>query len=217
MTVEAKLRITPQLEAVVAGLRGLLGDVRNLESGVRQADSASGLNKMRAGLDSVSSKLQEIRTQVLAVLGLQQGAQGIAVLAQMSDQYQGMRARLRLVTEGQREFNDAVRTTQSLAARYNQPLAETTSLYTRLLGAIRPLGGGTREAAVATEAMLAALKLTGATGPEAASAILQFSQAMGSGVLRGEEFNAINEAAPRLLDAPGRWPGQAQERAEGAG
>lgn len=201
MTVEAKLRVTPQLEAAVAGLRGLLGQVRALEGGIQQADSKNTFRGTQAGIDGISSRLRQAHAQLLAFFGLQQGAQAVAGIARMSDQYQSLHARLRIVTNGQQEFNQAMATGRALAAQYNAPLNETVSLYTRILAAVRPLGGGLREAGVATEAMLAALKISGATAAESASAILQYSQALGSGVLRGEEFNAINEAAPRLLDA----------------
>lgn len=191
--------------AAVDTLSGQLDGVKQKHDAsgkaAKAADEGGSFGKTRQGLESISTKLQDIRTQFLAFLGLQQGVQAVSALAGMSDEYQSMRARLRLVTNGQEEFNTALRTTQGLSAKYNQPLAETSSLYTRLLSAVRPLGGGMREASVASEAMLASLKISGATTAEAGSAILQFSQAVGSGVLRGEEFNAINEAAPRLLDA----------------
>jgi tape measure domain-containing protein len=212
MTVEAKLRITPQLEAVVAGLRGLLGDVRNLESGVRQADQNGTFSKTRAGLASINEQLAQAKTLFLQFVGVQAGLAGLGALARMSDEYQGLNARLKIATRNQEEFRAALSQTKTLAAQYNQPLAETSSLYTRMLSALRPLGGGIRETGTATEAMLAALKITGATSAEASSAILQFSQAMGSGVLRGEEFNAIQEAAPRLLQAVAE--GMGKERFE---
>lgn len=201
MTVEAKLRITPQLEAAVAGLRGLAREVRALETGVQQADRGNTFKGTHAGIDGIGSRLRAVHAQLLAFFGLQQGAQGIAALARMSDQYAGMHARLRIVTATQQEFNQALATGRGLAVQYNAPLTETVSLYTRILSAVRPLGGGLREAGIATEALLASLKISGAGAQESASAILQYSQALGSGVLRGEEFNAINEAAPRLLDA----------------
>lgn len=208
MTVEAKLRITPALDATVAGLRLLAREVRQLESGTRAADRNMRFDTMRSSLDGVSARIKSIHAQFLAFLGVQQGAQALAGLAAMSDQYQGMNARLRIVTTSQAEFNQALASGKGLAAQYNAPLNETVSLYTRILAAVRPLGGGLNEASVATEALLASLKISGATAAESASAILQFSQALGSGVLRGEEFNAINDAAPRLLDAVARGLGK---------
>jgi len=41
--------------------------------------------------------------------------------------------------------------------------------------------------------------VSGATGEESAAAIVQLSQALGAGALRGEEFNSINEQAPRIM------------------
>ncbi|MFN0186022.1 MAG: tape measure protein, partial [Aquabacterium sp.] len=92
---------------------------------------------------------------------------------------------------------------------------ETTALYTRMLNAVRPLGGGLREANVGTTALLASLKLSGASAAEAGSAILQFSQALGAGALRGEEFNSIAEAAPTLLDALARGLGKGRDQLRG--
>lgn len=43
--------------------------------------------------------------------------------------------------------------------------------------------------------------ISGATAQETAATIQQFSQALGSGVLRGEEFNTLAESSPRLLKA----------------
>jgi tape measure domain-containing protein len=176
--IDAKLRITAQSE---------------------QAQTS--LQRLRGGVQSISQTLQQLRNQAVAFFAAQVGVQQIGALAQLADSYAGLSARLRIVTQGQAEFNAALATTRQQAAQYSQPLSETTQLYTRMLSALRPLGGGLREAGVASEAMLAALRITGATGPEAASAILQFSQAMAAGALRGEEFNAVAEAAPRLLDA----------------
>lgn len=201
MTVEAKLRITPQLEAAVAGLRGLAREVRALESGVQSADRGTTFKNTKAAIQEISDRLGALHTQLLAFFGLQQGIEGAVAIARMADDYNSLNARLRIVTASQQEFNQALGQARALSTQYSAPLSATAALYTRILSAVRPLGGGVREATIATEAMLASLKISGATAEESASAILQYSQAIGSGVLRGEEFNAVNEAAPRLLDA----------------
>lgn len=46
-----------------------------------------------------------------------------------------------------------------------------------------------------------AMQVSGATTAEAEGALVQLSQAFGAGALRGEEFNSVNEAAPRLMKA----------------
>jgi tape measure domain-containing protein len=52
-----------------------------------------------------------------------------------------------------------------------------------------------------TEAVSTGLKLSGASTEESSSVITQFSQALAQGVLRGEEFNAVNEAGDRVIRA----------------
>jgi tape measure domain-containing protein len=52
-----------------------------------------------------------------------------------------------------------------------------------------------------TESISQALRLSGASATEAQSSLLQFGQALASGVLRGEEFNSVVENSPRLAQA----------------
>jgi phage-related minor tail protein len=59
---------------------------------------------------------------------------------------------------------------------------------------MREYGYSSDEVLKITEAVSTGLKLSGANTQEASSVITQFSQALAQGVLRGEEFNAVNEA-----------------------
>lgn len=55
-----------------------------------------------------------------------------------------------------------------------------------------------------TDTVSKALVVGGATAEEQSSALLQFAQALGSGVLQGDEFKSMAEAAPQLLNAIGK-------------
>lgn len=193
--IEAKLRIQAD---VTAGLQGL----KQLRAQVQDAGGA---------VDRMARQFDRAKSLVTAFLSATAGGIGLAALSRMADGYSSLNARLRIATEGLQEFSAAQAQSTALAQQYQQPLAETAALYTRVLRAVRPLGGGVREAAVATESLLAALRINGAQAAESASAILQFSQALGSGALRGEEFNAIAEAAPPLLDALARGLGRPRD------
>jgi tape measure domain-containing protein len=63
------------------------------------------------------------------------------------------------------------------------------------------LGGEQKDALTITESISQALRLSGASATEAQSSLLQFGQALASGVLRGEEFNSVVENSPRLAQA----------------
>jgi tape measure domain-containing protein len=63
------------------------------------------------------------------------------------------------------------------------------------------LGGEQQDALSITESISQALRLSGASATEARSSLLQFGQALASGVLRGEELNSVLEQTPRLAKA----------------
>lgn len=201
-TIDAKLRISAETAQAVRGLQTVRDEIRNVGERVRgPGGAARGLEEMRNGAASLADSLNAARRAAIGFLGVQLGTQGLSALASMADAYAGLSARLRIAASSQADFAQALKTSRDLAQQYQGPLDATATLYTRILSAVRPLGGGLREAAVTTEALLAALRISGASASETASAILQLSQALASGRLAGEEFNAIAEAAPRLLDA----------------
>jgi tape measure domain-containing protein len=88
-----------------------------------------------------------------------------------------------------------------IAQRIGVPIQETATLYGKLQQAVRMLGGEQKDALTITESISQALRLSGASATEAQSSLLQFGQALASGVLRGEEFNSVVENSPRLAQA----------------
>lgn len=88
-----------------------------------------------------------------------------------------------------------------MSQRLRVPLDDTVKLYTRMVVPLQKMGKSTSEAKVVVESFSTALKLAGATGQEASSAMLQFSQSINAGRLNGGEFNSVAEAAPNVLRA----------------
>jgi tape measure domain-containing protein len=136
-----------------------------------------------------------------ALAGAYIGLAGATKLAALADQYTKLTAQLSLATRSQAEFNQAFSNVQNIAKLAQSGLSETATLYARVSNATRELGANQATVAAITESVSLGLKVSGASATESASAMLQLSQAFGSGVLRGEEFNAVNEAAPRLMKA----------------
>lgn len=133
------------------------------------------------------------------------GGIGIVELARgygrATDSAKKMEAQLRLATKSQEEFNIAQKETFRVAEENQAPVADVVALYSRLAPALRDVGKGQGETLKIIEAVTKSLRISGATAQETASTIQQFSQALGSGVLRGEEFNTLAESSPRLLRA----------------
>lgn len=212
--IDAKLRIGAQVDQALGVLRGLRREIAGVDADSRKP-APGAFGGLRSGAADVAAQLRTARNALLALVGAQLGTQGVRSVAELADGYAGLTARLRIATRGEDEYRLALARTRALSIQYQQPLRETATLYTRVLSAVRPLGGGLQEADTATRALLASLRLSGATTAESASAILQFSQALGAGALRGEEFNAINEAAPELLTALAAGLGRGREELKG--
>lgn len=151
----------------------------------------------RREIEKLKNGFGELRTLLLGALGVEGGRR----LAELVDGYAAMSARLKLATRDQAEFNTAQKELFAIAQRNQAGVSELTTLYTRLAPAVRQLGGNQSQTLKITEAVALALRVSGASAAESASAILQFSQALGAGALRGEEFNAVAEASPRLMQA----------------
>lgn len=80
-------------------------------------------------------------------------------------------------------------------------LEATAELYGLLERATRSAGTSTADLAKLTTTINKGLVVSGATAEEASSTMIQLSQALASGVLRGEEFNSISENGSRLAVA----------------
>ncbi|WP_236234876.1 tape measure protein [Pseudomonas tohonis] len=120
---------------------------------------------------------------------------------QAADSVQNMNAQLRLATSSQEEFNRAQEITREIATTNMVPLEDTVKLYARLNVPLKAMGRSQEDTGRVIDIVAKSLRISGASASEASSTIQQFSQALGSGVLRGEEFNAVSENSQRLLKA----------------
>jgi tape measure domain-containing protein len=153
---------------------------------------------------SVSGAMESIEKAVgaaKAALGGLGGGIGLGQIISLTDQYTKFTAQLKLATTSTNEYARAYSDVQRIAKTAQADLGSTGVLYARIAQGTRELGVSQGQVADITETVNLALKVSGATAAESGSAMLQLSQAFASGALRGEEFNAVNEAAPRLMQA----------------
>ena len=88
-----------------------------------------------------------------------------------------------------------------LSRETRSEFASTADLYAKLTRATKDLGANEAQVARATETVNKAFKAGGASTQEQVSSILQLSQALGSGLLQGDELRSIRENAPLLARA----------------
>jgi len=149
------------------------------------------------GAKSASAGFSSFRS-VIATLGMVSLAREAIAMA---DSYTKMTAQLKIATSSTEEYKKAMQSVKQISSVAQVDIMAITALYSRLSTSLKEVGTSQKSIAAITETVALALKVGGASSGEAASAMLQLSQAFASGVLRGEEFNAVSESAPNLLRA----------------
>ena len=144
-------------------------------------------------------------------------AQAIRKTVELADSYRVLEQRIKMVTSTSSDYHEVIREIEKISARNGVALAETAKVYTRLVPAMesfklqfKGIKDYSQAALKVTNAFSSSLKISNSTTQESASAMLQFSQAMQSGKLAGDEFRAITEAAPALLNAIAEGSGYAR-------
>ncbi|HBM3264636.1 TPA: tape measure protein [Klebsiella oxytoca] len=144
--------------------------------------------------DRSMSKLSRVAVSLAAALSVEQVAQYADAWATVSNKLaNSVRPGEQLAEITERVFNITQQTRSSLDA--------TASLYSRLERATRQYGTSANDLARLTTIINKGFVVSGATAQEAENAIIQLSQGLASGALRGEEFNSVNEQGNRLIVA----------------
>lgn len=174
----------------------LTADIRPLQNNMRQATSAvRGFSTdFRRQMDGVQSKALDMN-RVLSNLGT-------AILARKlidyADQYTLIQSKMNLATHSAREFANANQELEQIALRTRTGLKDTTNLYYRMERSTRDLSRSQQDLFRVTEMVNKSVVVSGEAGVSAQAALVQFSQGLQSGVLRGEELNSVLEQAPVL-------------------
>lgn len=142
--------------------------------------------------------MRDLFLSVQAAMGLQSGLSG---LVRINDAVNLTNARLRQATTSVQQFSQAQAQALRLSAETGAGYESIVALYSRLSLTAKDYGLTQERIAAVTEITARALKVSGAAASESASVITQLSQALGSGVLRGDEFNSIMENGGRLAKA----------------
>lgn len=116
-----------------------------------------------------------------------------------ADAINTMNARLKLTTTSTEHFT-ALRAEIDKIAKSTYSSSDTISnLFINLNQSLNEMGLSQKNALEMSETLSKALKAGGASAVDAERAIVQFSQALSTGKLQGQDFKAMIQAAPSLL------------------
>ncbi|AVD60393.1 tape measure protein [Morganella morganii] len=160
--------------------------LRNMEGGFnRTTTSVNGTERSMAALSRVAASL----TAYLSVSAVTSYAEAWTVLN--NKLVNSIKAGETLAVVNQRVFD--------IAQNSRSSLDSIATLYSRLERAMRSAGLSGEELGQITTTISKAMTVSGATAAESEGALVQLSQALASGVLRGQEFNSMSEQAPALM------------------
>ncbi|HJE67590.1 tape measure protein [Pseudomonas oryzihabitans] len=174
------------------------------ELAIAQQTLTRRIKETKAEMDSLQGATSRFKVTDIGTGTLVAGAAGIAAVAQiakMTDAYQLMNARLRLATGSQEAFNTAQESLREISTRAAVPLASMVNLFTRINTPMKEAGATQKQTLQIVEAVALSFRVSGASAEEASNSATQFAQALGSGALRGDEFNSVADQAPRLMQA----------------
>ena len=172
-------------------------EVAEANAGLRQMEEQ--LKQNNQVVNRQQSLFGGLKGKVVALVSAYAGMQTIKMGVGVSDELTQTTARLNMM-------NDGMQTTKELQDMIFQSAQNSRGAYLETADVVAKLGlraadafSSNAETVQFAENLNKQFVIAGASQQEMASASLQLTQALGSGVLRGEELNAVFEAAPNVI------------------
>lgn len=187
------------VEGANAAYLQLSNTVSNTERYIRDNVTEQGRfnQEINEGAENANNLMNTIKGAVAAYATIQTVGKAL----DLSDQLTSTTARLNLM-------NDGLQSTQDLQNMIFLSAERARGSYQQTADAVSKLGlmagdafGSSEEIIAFTEQLNKQFTIAGTEAAGIDAAMLQLTQAMGSGVLRGEEYNSILEQAPNIIQA----------------
>lgn len=170
-------------------------------------------NQAQQAADKVKAEVGKIGSGLSGLTGLLAGLASVGFaksILDTADAMQSVNSQVRQVTSSETEYLAVQRQLLDTANNTRASLESTASLYVSTSRALKDYGYTQQEILKFTEATNNAMTIGGVGAQQQAAALMQLSQALGSGVLQGDEFKSIAEAAPILLDTIAEYMGKSR-------
>ncbi len=152
-------------------------------------------NQIRDGTGEANRLMGTIKGIAAAYIGIRSIGNAINV----SDELVQTTARLDLMNDGLQSTDELVNMVYAAAQDARGSLSEMADVVARFGNNAGDAFGSSAEVVAFADLIQKQMTIAGASTQESANAMLQLSQALGSGVLRGDELNSIFEQAPNLI------------------
>lgn len=168
-----------------------------------QVDSSRttrGTRRVKRELNELERQAQRLNRVLVATFAGVSTVAAVRGVINLLDTYNQLENRLRVVTTTQGNLNAVFDELFQVSQRSRSSLQGTVELYSRLAISSRELGVSQRELISFTESVNKAIIVSGASFREANQGIIQLSQGIASGTLRGDELRSVLEQLPTVAD-----------------
>lgn len=194
------------VSAANAAYNQLSSTVASTERYIRDnADAQGNLNQqIQAGVNTSNELVDTVKRLALAYLSMQ----SVQKVLDVSDELAMTTARLNTMNQAFNEINGTATETDTIVKQIYTSAQNARGSFGDMAAVVAKFGNNARDAFASQDEVIAfanliqkQMTIAGASTQEASNAMLQLSQALGSGVLRGDELNSIFEQAPNLIQS----------------
>lgn len=194
------------VSAANAAYNQLSSTVASTERYIRDnADAQGNLNQqIQAGVNTSNELVNTVKRLALAYLSMQ----SVQKVLDVSDELTMTTARLDQMNQAFNEINGTATETDTIVKQIYASAQNARGSFGDMAAVVAKFGNNARDAFASQDEVIAfanliqkQMTIAGASTQEASNAMLQLSQALGSGVLRGDELNSIFEQAPNLIQS----------------
>lgn len=157
--------------------------------------------------DKANTATSRLTSTLKSLAGAYIGLQGLKTLVNLADTMTGINARLEIM-------NDNLQTTAELNEMIYQSAQKSRGFYIDTANTVAKLGtlaknafSSSQEIVAFAEQLNKQIALSGASAGAAQGALLQLTQALSSGVLRGDELNSVMEQTPTITQSIAEYLG----------
>ncbi|HCT9106699.1 TPA: tape measure protein [Proteus mirabilis] len=176
-------------------VRQLLTSQQQLEQRLNRMDSS--FNRTSQSVNNTERSMQSLSKVAAALTGYLSAS----MVASYSEAWTELNNKLSNSVRASESLVDVTQRVFDISQATRSSLDATATLYARLERGTREYNTSAEDLAKLTSIINQGFIVSGATAQEAENAIIQLSQGIASGVLRGEEFNSVAEQGSRLMVA----------------
>lgn len=226
-SIELYDRVSAPINNMISAINNMIGAYESVDSAMNTGFDTVPINEARQAIDQASQQMEEleqniqdsqqqqenfnrsvqngtsamdgIAKKVMKMVAAYASIKTVENVLNISDELTQTTARLDMMNDGLQTTDELVKMVYQSAQNARGSFSDMADVVARFGNNAGSAFGSTEEIVSFANLLQKQMTIAGAGTQEASNAMLQLSQALGSGVLRGDELNSIFEQAPNLI------------------